>query len=359
MDQIQSQIQSYLQKLPPNAPLYAAIVVAVIVGSYLLGFLLSYSVASFKPTFYPGSGQLYLLMAAMAKKTMAGGGAWKKQVRKKGFRLDGQSLWRRLVLKTRKDHVQGFRAACSMESQPDTLPLIYPAALMISPQYQLFTSPDYPFPAIGSVHVTNHTIIRAPLKADQNYKAVIVVDPDIQPAKKGSEVTFTSTLTDESGNAVWVNRSTYLVLHRTNFEASTPRDETSVEETHTMIKEDTWSLVVKDALRYAAASKDMNPIHQSRVFAKLFGFQGIIIHGMYMLARAAEECAALTVGKNGSKQGYPLEVSCKFVRPLVLPSQATFKVYQSKKDPSELRFVVLAKNGKAAMEGTFSSAKKK
>eukprot|EP00624_Nannochloropsis_granulata_P000202 evm.model.NODE_10758_length_3693_cov_18.078527.2 len=121
--------------------------------------------------------------------------------------------------------------------------------------------------------------------------------------------------------------------------------------------------------RYAAVAKDNNPIHTSSLAAKAFGFPGVIMHGMYFIVRAAAECEAV-VAKRGKTLTYPVEVTAKFVRPVVLPQKVGFKVTPTT-DPGEggavggavggkgavphfLRYEVLNKAGKIAVEGIFS-----
>jgi len=117
--------------------------------------------------------------------------------------------------------------------------------------------------------------------------------------------------------------------------------------------------------RYAAVARDNNPIHTSNLAAKAFGFPGMIMHGMYFIVRAAAECQAVV-----ERLVYPVEVTAKFVRPVVLPHKVGFKVTPTT-DPGEgrvvggagggkgtapyfLRYEVLNKAGKIAVEGVFS-----
>lgn len=91
------------------------------------------------------------------------------------------------------------------------------------------------------------------------------------------------------------------------------------------------------------------------------------MHGMYFIVRAAAECQAVVSGKG---LVYPVEVTAKFVRPVVLPHKVGFKVTPTT-DPGEggvvggagggkgtaphfLRYEVLNKAGKIAVEGVFS-----
>jgi acyl dehydratase len=67
---------------------------------------------------------------------------------------------------------------------------------------------------------------------------------------------------------------------------------------------------------YAEVSGDRNPIHTSRVGARLFGFRGPIAHGMWSKARAL---AALE-GRLPARY----DVDVRFRRPIPLPSTVAF-----------------------------------
>ena len=131
------------------------------------------------------------------------------------------------------------------------------------------------------------------------------------------------------------------------------------------VKNTTWSLPANMGRQYAAVAKDNNPIHTSALAAKAFGFPGVIMHGMYFIVRAAAECQAVVEKSDGlGKLGYPVEVTAKFVRPVVLPHKVGFKVTPivategskggSGAAPRALRYEVLNKAGKIAVEGEFS-----
>jgi acyl dehydratase len=67
---------------------------------------------------------------------------------------------------------------------------------------------------------------------------------------------------------------------------------------------------------YAAVSGDRNPIHTSRVGARLFGFPRPIAHGMWTKAHAL---AAL---EGRLPEAYTVEVT--FKQPVLLPASASF-----------------------------------
>lgn len=117
------------------------------------------------------------------------------------------------------------------------------------------------------------------------------VDPTVRAAKKGSEVTFISTLLDSDGEPVWTNSSTYLILHKQpqhvvqalkkgEEPAVTKGDEQQDDDEPQAMLQQKWRLPRDMGRRYAAVSKDNNPIHTSPLAAKAFGFPNTIMHGM-------------------------------------------------------------------------------
>lgn len=221
-------------------------------------------------------------------------------------------------------------------------------------------------PASSLAPLLNHT---HPPNPRQPPTATSQVDPVVRPAKKGTEVTFVSTLHDKAtGELVWSNSSTFLVLHKRTQPTITPtvkparETEPEGEDAPAPLLEQTWALAADMGRRYAAVSKDNNPIHTMPLAAKAFGFPGVIIHGMYLLLRAAAECQALAERENNNKGlAYPVEVTAKFIRPVVLPHRVQLRVSPLEKDRKRgdrLRYEVLNKSGKIAMEGTFQAGQK-
>lgn len=79
----------------------------------------------------------------------------------------------------------------------------------------------------------------------------------------------------------------------------------------------------------------------------------------YFIIRAASECQQALQRGSGEGPSYPIEVSAKFVRPVVLPAEVDFHVYEdgnkegSTDSSSRLRYQVKTKNGKVAVDGSF------
>jgi acyl dehydratase len=77
-----------------------------------------------------------------------------------------------------------------------------------------------------------------------------------------------------------------------------------------------WRIPGNTGRRYAGVSGDHNPIHVNPVAARVFGFPGMIAHGMWMKAR----CLAALEGRLA--ESFTTEV--EFRRPLGIPGKAGF-----------------------------------
>jgi acyl dehydratase len=96
----------------------------------------------------------------------------------------------------------------------------------------------------------------------------------------------------------------------------------------------------RDPIRWAATSKDYNPIHVSPIGAKLFGFRSVIAHGNHVIALAVQQ---LVDGKADVEKAAkaliweidaPCEIEVKFLRPTTLPASLTV-TWDTRKDVSK------------------------
>jgi acyl dehydratase len=76
----------------------------------------------------------------------------------------------------------------------------------------------------------------------------------------------------------------------------------------------TFQVTRADLVAYAAASGDHNPIHQDEDVAKSVGLPGVIAHGMYTMALAAQ---AVTTWFPGAEV---VSLGTKFTNPVVVPA---------------------------------------
>ncbi len=79
------------------------------------------------------------------------------------------------------------------------------------------------------------------------------------------------------------------------------------------------------AVRYAKASGDGNPLHVDEAFAKAAGLPGTILHGLCTMAFAAR---ALVDGPGGGEAGALAEASVRFARPVFMGDEVTTRLWK-------------------------------
>jgi acyl dehydratase len=73
------------------------------------------------------------------------------------------------------------------------------------------------------------------------------------------------------------------------------------------------------AWRYARVSKDFNPIHLHDRPARYFGLRGVIVHGMWSLARTLAQAPDDAIPSTGAS------LETQFLTPVQLPARASIK----------------------------------
>ena len=199
----------------------------------------------------------------------------------------------------------------------DELPLTYPFTLAFPLSMQLMLDPDYPVPAMGSVHLTNeiesrrairvgdHLNIRAHAENLREHPAGLLLD------------VVTEIRTGDDDEPAWVQRSGLLSKRRTSLTPAkdAPRPPRPEAPTAAEIGDPTVVKSVSEAriAEYAAVSGDRNPIHVSKVGAKAFGFPNVIAHGMWT--------AATMLGTVEGGIPERARYSVEFGKPVILPAK--------------------------------------
>lgn len=108
----------------------------------------------------------------------------------------------------------------------------------------------------------------------------------------------------------------------------------------------------QDPLKWAAVCKDYNPIHVSRLGAKIFGFKSVIIHGNHLVAFALESLRQ----QDGSgretvwERHDPFTLDFSFIKPVLLPCQCT--VHWERPDkPRDVELRILNQAGDVCTTG--------
>jgi acyl dehydratase len=216
------------------------------------------------------------------------------------------------------DHLAAYNRVCGFRLS-DTVPATYPHVLGFPLALALMTRPDFPLPLLGIVHLANRTTIRGPLRLGDGL-TVRVRPEGLRPHDRGRQIDLvTEAYTD--GVCVWQEHATYLSRDRRKAPERAPDnapDKTAGRTVDDPAPAPTakWRLPGDSGARYARVSGDRNPIHTSRVVARLAGFPRRIAHGMWLAAR----CLAALEGR--LPDAYTAEF--RFRRPVPLPSKIGF-----------------------------------
>lgn len=215
-----------------------------------------------------------------------------------------------------REHVAAYAAVCGFPAK-DVAPPTFPHVLAFPLHLQVMTSPRFPFPAIGTVHLTNSITQHRPVAVGETLR-IEVHTSEVHPHPKGRSIDFLTTAS-VGAETVWESSSTYLRLGRNDVvvsPSSTDGDPAGGDEYHLVPGRVTWRLEGDVGRRYAAVSGDHNPIHLHRLTAKALGFPRQIAHGMWSLARCV---AALE-----NRLPDAVTVEARFTKPIFLPGTVAF-----------------------------------
>jgi acyl dehydratase len=192
----------------------------------------------------------------------------------------------------------------------DGVPLTYPFALTFPSVMSLVSGFDFPFAAMGSVHVENHVTQYRPI-AVTDVVDVKVHAENLREHRKGLMVDLVTDVSVGNDTA-WHQVTTFLHQQRTSL-SDEPKSEP--EKQPKLPPPNAILTVSPGQIRnYASIGGDHNPIHTSSLGAKLFGFPTSIAHGMF----SAAAVLANIEGQLPDAVAY----SVRFGKPLLLPARA-------------------------------------
>ncbi len=198
----------------------------------------------------------------------------------------------------------------------DAVPLTYPFALTFPSVMSLVSGFDFPFPAMGSVHIENEITQHRPIRVTDTVSITTHAE-NLREHRKGLLVDI---LTDVSvGNDVaWHQVTTFLHQQRTSLSDEPkppPQKQPKLPPPNAVLR-----ISPGQIRRYATVGGDHNPIHTSSVGAKLFGFPTSIAHGMFS--------AAAVLANLEASLPDAVTYSVRFGKPVLLPASAGLYVDQ-------------------------------
>ncbi|MET7419185.1 MaoC/PaaZ C-terminal domain-containing protein [Dactylosporangium sp. NPDC005555] len=202
-------------------------------------------------------------------------------------------------------HLAGYNRVCGFRLR-DELPATYLHVVAFPLAMALMTGRDFPFPLLGLIHVRNRAEVHGPLPSSAAFEVSVRADA-LRPHDKGTQLDIVATAMID-GALVWSSTSTYL---RRTVRSSSPGVPSAAPSQHAV-----WRVPRRVGGDYAAVSGDRNPIHTSRVLAKVFGFPRTIAHGMWTKAR----CLAALEGRLPGTY----TVDAAFKLPILLPATVGF-----------------------------------
>lgn len=242
-------------------------------------------------------------------------------------------------IQTDRERLTAYDRVCGF-TLSDVLPPTYPHMLAFPLQLSLMTGGDFPYPAIGLVHIANRITQHRAIGAGELI-SLRVWAAAAQPHPSGTQFALRSEAR-VGEELVWEEESVNLRRGHKDPEANGPS--ISPPDSSGLPATATWRLAGDLGRRYGAVSGDLNPIHVHPLSARLFGFPTAIAHGMWTLAR----CLAAV----DTELPEAFTVSAAFKRPILLPATVTFA---ETREGNELRFGVRdAKRDTPHLDGAVS-----
>lgn len=213
----------------------------------------------------------------------------------------------------------------------DELPAGYVHVLGFPLAMGLMTSREFPLRALGMVHIANRVRQTRSVRFDEDL-TMTSWSENLRPHRKGALVDLHLTAAVADG-VVWHGVSTYLA---TGAEVPGEAESTTTdwERPDGAAGLHSWNLPADTGRRYAEVSADANPIHTSRIGARLFGFPRPIAHGMYTAARALAEVPV--------PAGGALDWAVSFAKPVLLPARASLEFVR---EGDEVRYALVRRSG--------------
>ncbi|MDY6811413.1 hypothetical protein GIY30_11480 [Gordonia sp. HNM0687] len=190
-----------------------------------------------------------------------------------------------------------------------TLPITYPFVLQFPLAMKVMTDGDFPFGAVGSVHLENTIHRLRPIGVDEP----LTIDThaeNLREHRKGLLIDMISEIRVGT-ELVTTQTATFLKQQRTSLS-----DEPRGPEPKQYAPPPPDSILSVDLGRirqYAEASGDRNPIHMGNLTAKAFGFPKAIAHGMWSAAAAVANVEAQLPDD--------VTYTVRFGKPILLPAK--------------------------------------
>jgi acyl dehydratase len=192
----------------------------------------------------------------------------------------------------------------------DAVPLTYPFAFTFPTVMSLVTGFDFPFAAMGSVHIENHITQYRPILVTDKISAKVHAE-NMREHRRGLLVDIVTDVSVGNEKA-WHQVTTFLHQQKTSLSDEPkppPQKKPKLGPPNALLR-----ITPGQIRHYASVGGDHNPIHTNPIAAKLFGFPTVIAHGMF-------SAAAVLANIEGQLPD-AVKYSVRFAKPVVLPARA-------------------------------------
>lgn len=249
----------------------------------------------------PSLGALFFKAVARTPRRTGGSDLPDLLVRQSGARAD-------------RDQLAEYADVCGFDLG-DVLPVTYLHLLVFPLQTAVMADPGFPFPLVGSVHLSNSIASHRPVHADEVLQLEVRA-ANLRPHFRGAQADLMAEVSVD-GETVWQERSTYLFRGWTVPGAVPPRE---AEPELPTAAGSIWRVPADIGRRYSRVAGDVNPIHLHPLGAKALGFPTTIAHGMWSVSRA------LGALENRVPSAFRYDV--EFKKPVFVPATMKFVAEQ-------------------------------
>lgn len=208
-------------------------------------------------------------------------------------------------------HIARYAQLCGF-SAAQGVPLIYPQMLTFPLVTAYVSSPECPWPAMGTVHLANNITQGQQLHAGDEVRVELGTG-DLFTHDKGQVFTLQLRILRDD-ELVWSATQRLLRVGVKNVSGAPYLSQMAADLPLSCQAE--FSTSADLGRRYGAVSGDRNPIHMTALTARLFGFKRAIAHGMWTSARALSYLLPPKPLDHAS-------LAVEFKTPLLLPGRAT------------------------------------
>jgi acyl dehydratase len=192
----------------------------------------------------------------------------------------------------------------------DRVPLTYPFVLTFPTVMSLVTGFDFPFAAMGSVHIENRITQHRPILVTDTVSVQVHAE-NLREHRRGLLVDIVTGV-NVGNEPAWHQVTTFLHQQKTSLSDEPkppPQKRPKPGPPNAVLR-----ITPGQIRHYASVGGDHNPIHTNPIAAKLLGFPTVIAHGMF-------SAAAVLANVEGQLPD-AVKYSVRFAKPLVLPARA-------------------------------------